>query len=565
MFGEGGARPGKLPDRPRSPPIELPRVVMRDALAVAACGVALALLLGLWRARADMREETAGALVLAQAMARLSQPVSQSQSREAVLAELSELPLGIRERHLRLQVRDLQGRALLPVPQETDLTAPMSWLVAASRALFPPPSAQTLSWPMQLADGERLQIELIASPDSEQHEALARLAELLALLLAGSALLLAVLNWHVRRSLRPLRSLLDAIAGLEQQRLAPLRALPAMPIRELDAIAAALRHLAGALEQAEGARRLLSRQVQTLQEDERHRIARELHDELGQHLTALRVDAAWLERRLAESPELAAVAGGMSEQCRRVQEALRALLTRLRPLALLGTDGLSTEDEAAVGGVPLETAARLRELLESLVDAWAQSPGLQTRYVLEFDASRMAQGALLPRELLLTLYRISQEALTNVARHARAERAVLRLSLASEAGHRPAGDDAPLALRGRVRWSVEDDGCGLETAAWQRGNGLAGVKERVWAAGGDLQWEPLRPGAPLPGLRLLAELHWSAGVAGGAERGEVAEVAEVAEMTGVLGVAGMAGVAGVGVSPRLVGAEPDRARSGASS
>lgn len=539
------------------PPIELPRVVMRDALAVAACGVALALLLGLWRARADMREETAGALVLAQAMARLSQPMSQS--REAVLAELSELPLGIRERHLRLQVRDLQGRALLPVPLETDLTAPMSWLMAASRALFPPPSAQTLSWPLQLADGERLQVELIASPDSEQHEALARLAELLALLLAGSALLLAVLNWHVRRSLRPLRPLLDAIAGLEQQQLAPLRALPAMPIRELDAIAAALRHLAGALEQAEGARRLLSRQVQTLQEDERHRIARELHDELGQHLTALRVDAAWLERRLTESPELAAVAGGMSEQCRRVQEALRALLTRLRPLALLGTDGLSTEDLAAEGGVPLETAARLHELLESLVGAWTQSPGLQTHYVLEFDASRMAQGALLPRELLLTLYRISQEALTNVARHARAERAVLRLSLVSEAGHRTGGDSPPSVLQGCVRWSVEDDGCGLETAAWQRGNGLAGVKERVWAAGGDLQWEPLRPGAATPGLRLYAELPWAADAPG------ELELRDMAEMAGAVGALGVAGVAEAGASPGMAGARPDRARSGASS
>ena len=149
------------------------------------------------------------------------------------------------------------------------------------------------------------------------------------------------------------------------------------------------------------------------------------------------------------------------------------------------------------------------------MDAWAQSPGLQTRYVLDFDASRMAQGALLPRELLLTLYRISQEALTNVARHARAERAVLRLSLVSEVDHRTGGDSPPSVVRGRVRWSVEDDGCGLEAAAWQRGNGLAGVKERVWAVGGDLQWEPLEPGAPRPGLRLHAELPWSLGEAGG--------------------------------------------------
>ena len=68
--------PGKLPELPRAAaaaPIELPRVVMRGALAVAALGLLLALLLGLWRARADMRDEIDGAVALAQAMALLAE------------------------------------------------------------------------------------------------------------------------------------------------------------------------------------------------------------------------------------------------------------------------------------------------------------------------------------------------------------------------------------------------------------------------------------------------------------------------------------------------------------
>lgn len=536
---EGVERSGKIPDLSVSLPIELPRVVMRGALAVAVVGVLLALLLGMWRARADMREETAGALVLAQAMAQLSEAPG---TREALLSGLQALSLGSRERHLRLQVRDAAGQALLPAAAEFDTAAPMSWLVALSRRLFPPPVAQTIGWPLRLADGERLRVELIASPDSEQHEALARLLELLALLLAGSALLLAVLRWNVRRSFRPLRPLLDAIAGLEQQRLDPLRALPAMPIRELDAIAAALRHLAESLEQAEAARRLLSRQMLTLQEDERHRIARELHDELGQHLTALRVDAAWLERRLAATPELAAVVDGMGEQCRRIQEELRALLTRLRPLGWVeGGEATPEADGASASG---ETVARLRALLESLVAAWAQSPGQQTRYALEFGLQGLSEAQVLPRELVLAVYRISQEALTNVARHAGARQAVLRLDLRTQVA--ALGDDAmpdagtqeagmalseggadgglqagssaatrrgqPAPARGVIDWSVQDDGCGLGAGAWQRGNGLAGVKERIWAAGGDLQWEPASEdsaaGAGTPGLRLHARLPW---------------------------------------------------------
>jgi two-component system sensor histidine kinase UhpB len=64
-----------------------------------------------------------------------------------------------------------------------------------------------------------------------------------------------------------------------------------------------------------------------------------------------------------------------------------------------------------------------------------------------------------------------------------------------------------------LHWSVEDDGRGLDLAAgvWQRGNGLAGIKERVWAAGGDLECLPVQPRRrERPGLRLQALLRYAA-------------------------------------------------------
>jgi two-component system sensor histidine kinase UhpB len=97
--------------------------------------------------------------------------------------------------------------------------------------------------------------------------------------------------------------------------------------------------------------------------------------------------------------------------------------------------------------------------------------------------------------MVLTLYRISQEALTNVARHAQATRATLQLTLLR------AGDAI------EIEWQVSDDGVGLDTleAAQQRGDGLAGIRERVWAFGGDLQCAAA-VGAPAvkPGLVLRA-------------------------------------------------------------
>jgi two-component system sensor histidine kinase UhpB len=467
---------------------------MRGALAVALTGLLLAVLLGLWRAQDDMREETDAAATLARAMALLSAPLAEQRPRDELLQALRWLQTSENVRHLRLQLRDGEGRALLPEPQTEPPPLALGWLIALNQRIFPPPPEHLVDWPVPRPDGEVWRVQLRASPDSEQREALEELLELLGLLALGSAVMLAVMHLHLRRAFRPLRPLLDAIARIERQELAPLRGLPPMPIRELDAIATALRHLSGALEQAEEARRGLARQVLTLQEDERSRLARELHDEFGQHLTALRVDAAWLQRRLADAPELVAVVAGMAEQCARIQEEVRGLLTRLRPLGL-------GESPGADGGEPVQ---RLRELLGALVQAWAQSPGQATRYTLDVEcASEPAGGEgewLLPRDVLLTVYRISQEALTNVARHADARRA--RLGVRIEC-------DGP---RGLLHWTVEDDGRGLDASAWQRGNGLAGVKERVWAAGGDLEWRAVDASRTAkPGLRLDARLPFRIG------------------------------------------------------
>ncbi|MBA3588135.1 MAG: sensor histidine kinase [Methylibium sp.] len=479
-------------------PIELPRVVMRGALAVTLGGLLLALLLGLWRARDDMREETDAAVTLARAMAVLSAPGADERAPAELLQALRWLQTTEKLRHLRLQLYDAQGRALLPEHADEPPPPALGWLVALNQRVFPPPPAHVVEWPLPRPGGEVWRLQLHASPDSEQREALEQLLELLGLLALGSAVLLAVMHLHLRRAFRPLRPLLDAIARIERQELAPLRGLPPMPIRELDAIATALRHLSGALEQAEEARRGLARQVLTLQEDERSRLARELHDEFGQHLTALRVDAAWLQKRLVDVPELAAVVAGMGEQCARIQQEVRGLLTRLRPLGL--------GEASFEAGV--EPVLRLRELLATLVQAWAQSPGQTTRYTLDFECAATGDNAaselLLSRELVLTVYRISQEALTNVARHANARNARLGVRVERD------------GERGLLQWSVEDDGRGLDAGAWQRGNGLAGVKERVWAAGGDLEWravDELRTAKP--GLRLDARLPFVIDTAGG--------------------------------------------------
>ncbi|NML15776.1 sensor histidine kinase [Azohydromonas caseinilytica] len=438
--------------------MELPRLVMRRALAVALGALLLSLVLGLLRAREDTRREMASSLALARAGAVLSGIGSQDDA--AALAALRSLH-GLR--HLSLALRDAEGRPLpgLPAAAAAEAAGAAS-PVARLLGLDGPEPA--VSWRVPRPDGTAWTVTLTASPDSELQEALGNIAGSFGLLALCSLLMLAVMQWNVRRAFGPLQSLLGAIARVERQDAGALRALGAMPIRELEAIARALKRLVAAQEKAEAARRVLALRLLSLREDERQRLARDLHDEFGQRLTALRVDAAWLTRRLQGQPELQPVAAGMGEQVARVQQDVRGLLARLRPFDTSG------------GATP--TLGRLRAMLEELMAGWRSAAH---GHGLGFELEVAGDDALaLPQELLLGLYRISQEALTNVARHAGATRARLALRVAGD------GDGGGL----RVDWSVQDDGRGLDglEAALQRGSGLAGIKERVWALGGDFDW-----------------------------------------------------------------------------
>ena len=403
-----------------------------------------------------------------------------------------------------MQVADGRGRALLADGPTDTLTTPMRWLVAAGAALFPPAPPFSVAWPLGRPEGPAWTVTLTAAPESERVEALSALLEDVALLAAVAVGMLAVMAWNTRRSFAPLSRLLDAIGGLEatdqQHGESRVRRLPAMPIAELETIAAALRHLDQSLAAAQQQRRRLAQQVLSLQEDERGRLARELHDEFGQHLTALRVNAAWLARRTADNAELQPVAHDMEVQCAAIQQDIRAVLTRLRPLATSGMVG-----EASTGS---EALAQLGHLLRELVASWQRSPG-GTRFHVslrllssegqDMDWDRQADRLWLPQDTVLGLYRISQEALTNVTRHAAASRADLRLSLAL-----PARGDEPA----RIDWEVCDDGRGVTDldAAFRRGNGLAGLKERIWAMGADLRVAAISPGTTQPGCALTATL-----------------------------------------------------------
>lgn len=472
----------------RKTPLDLPRLVMRRAILVGLLAVVLALLVGLQRTQEAIDEEVEAAMTLAAVMARLGTlaSVDDRSALESLRVMQADSPL----RHLELNIHAADGHTLLaPPPRPDDASGVMAVLVRLHRDFLSEPETRSVSWSVDRPVGGPWTVSLHASSEGERHEAIADLAGIFLIMLGCIAGLLLVMRWNMQRAFAPLADLLDAISGIERQALEPVRRLPTMPIRELESIAVALRHLAGGLEQAEAQRRLLSQKVLTLQEDERTHLARELHDEFGQRLTALRFDAAWLTRQVADWPELLSVVKGMSARCGEVQRDIRQLLVQLRPFgpAVEGRDP---------GTLPLE---RLVSMLEALVRSW-QDTRTDTACTLTLETpppegDDPVAEIELPRDLALAVYRISQEALTNAARHAQARHVELSVRLMLSPGEHQ---------RGWLYWSVRDDGLGLDqpAAALQRGNGLGGMQERVWAQSG--QWRILPGTADRPGLTLQA-------------------------------------------------------------
>ena len=194
-------------------------------------------------------------------------------------------------------------------------------------------------------------------------------------------------------------------------------------------------------------RKLLMEQVMTAQDDERGRIARELHDETGQALAALLVGLRTIEeaRTMAEAGNLAQQ---MREVAARTLHDVGRLARGLHP-AVLDELGLAVAVTRHV-----QEFARLHAIAE------------ETR-IAGLDAEP------LPPLVQNTIYRVLQEALTNVAKHAAARRVSVRLER----------DDAMVELQ------VRDDGVGFMPGAHHRGLGLQGMRERAALLGGAVELE----------------------------------------------------------------------------
>ncbi len=200
--------------------------------------------------------------------------------------------------------------------------------------------------------------------------------------------------------------------------------------------------------------RQFSAHAHSVREEERKRIAREIHDELGSLLVALKLDVAWLKRRVADREELARKCGAMTGLIESAVENVGRIITDLRP-SILDHQGLIAA-------------------LEWQVQEFAEASEMQ----IDCDID-VTPGTVAPEgHLAIAAFRIFQEMLSNVARHSKARWVRIHVRL----------DDHLLKME------VQDNGVGAPTVDFEniRSYGVMGMRERALHFGGNLQIESKR-------------------------------------------------------------------------
>lgn len=212
----------------------------------------------------------------------------------------------------------------------------------------------------------------------------------------------------------------------------------------------------------------LSARLQTILEEERTRISREIHDELGQQLTILKMDLSWLKKRLAKNQKsLKERTKSMAKMVDATIQTVRKISTEMRPVVL---------DDLGL------TAA-----MEWQVEDFQNRTGMRCRFTARPEEITLDPGRS------TTVFRIFQETLTNIVRHANADEITVRLE----------------KREGRLLLEVSDNGKGITEGqiANSKSLGLLGIRERALLWGGTVSIQ----GAPGKGTTLSVKIPISGG------------------------------------------------------
>jgi len=358
---------------------------------------------------------------------------------ELIVDKLSKLDSA---RHLQISVLR-QSQRVRPFPPQLRpvISSPVPlWFVHLVQ-----PAPMEFRRIIATPDRPHMEIVIHADPSNEITEVWYETRSVLFFLLLFIALANILLYFTLGRYLAPIESILTGLERIEQGDY-HLR-LPQYKLPELTRISDKFNHMADVLLRSREENRQLTQKALIIQEQERRHLAQELHDELGQSLSAIKAVAVTIEQKASRLDisigESARAIGSFSE---RMYAVARNMMQRLRP-AVLDELGLLTA-------------------LQALIDDWNERHG---EVFCHFECTDGLLG--LGEEININLYRIIQEGLTNVIKHAEADEVYINITRRAE----------------QLSIAVSDNGNGFDPAIAQSGLGLLGMQERVQALNGTFE------------------------------------------------------------------------------
>lgn len=345
-------------------------------------------------------------------------------------------------RHLRIDFYDNQGTLLETNKgnQHAEKQQAPGWFMRQMQSGLKDVSTRELF--VSLNDGVIGKLVITPEPGSEIREAWSETKTMLLLIALFFIVVNVVIYIAVAIFLKPINDVINALTDIESGHLD--RRLPIFNLPELASISHKFNGMASALQISTRNNHRLTQQIIRLQEAERKSLAHELHDEIGQHLTAIHVDAAAI-KHCRDLPSAQQSATAISDVVMQMMDIVRSLLHRLRPGGL---------DEVGFLGA-----------VQELIDSWQiRHPAIKLQTQVDGAFTGLSEP------VQLTLYRVLQESLTNISRHSRADQVTIRL----------------LEQARQIALTVQDNGQGFDQQRHPQRFGLAGIRERIDSVEGTL-------------------------------------------------------------------------------
>ncbi len=333
-------------------------------------------------------------------------------------------------RHLTIQLKKTSGK-LIPIIQQPQkkihLKIAPDWFTYLVVSEYP-----NVEYQIETLNKEKLTLVIQAKPMDEVaevwHETLIFFSTLLLLML----LMLLSIHWVFTKNLGDIRAIVAHLKRIETGDYQPK--LSFFSTQEYNDIASAINHMTDVLDRTQQQNRALTQHSLKIQEEERLRLSQELHDEFAQSLTAIKVMAVTAAH---EKSDTKMITQSISDICDDLIKSLRSIMKQLHPLIL--------------------TELGLRAALEELVWHWeTRSP--QTVFRLQCDDA----VDKINKTIVIQVFRVIQESLTNIIRHAKASRVTIKLKVTN-----------------RLELEVSDNGLGCDLQQVASGFGLLGMEERI--------------------------------------------------------------------------------------